>query len=349
MERVSLPVSSQQLRVVDAQGTAVPSDTLPVPASAALNGSEAAPYQLSFLAEVAAMGFSTYFLTSSVATATHRALDEVHQAQAAPTPYKCGQGTGFNVTNGRVALSFDGACVLQSYSINGTTTAFSHGAGFYYGWQTSSDEVLDCRGFNSGAYLFRPQNQTSVSLTPVSASYSVTGQAVTEVYLTYGDWFTEVVRLVKGSDVVEFQFTVGPVPIEDGKGKEVILTYTAPAWADPQSTPVIYTDSNGKDWQRRERDHRDTWTLNSTEPVSSTPSPLSHRPPLVLSMLIHRCICVSSVCAVVGGEQLLPAQRCRVPQLVDARLLLAGDGPQSGHRIFEGRADGDHGPQKAPV
>ena len=281
VERVALPVSSQQFRVVDAKGAVVPSDILPVPITPALDSSlTPAPYQLSFLAEVGPIGFSTYFLTpnATTTTATHRWLDEVQQARAAPTPYKCGQGAGFNVTNGRVTLSFSGACVLQSYSINGSTTEFSHGAGFYYGFQTPPRDGELCRSsaLNSGAYLFRPQNQSAVMLPPVSASFSATGSVVTEVWLTYGDWLSEVVRLVNGSDVVEFQFTVGPIPIDDQRGKEIIMTYTAPAYAaDAQTAPVIYTDSNGREFQRRVKDHRDTWTLNSSEPVASNYYPLN--------------------------------------------------------------------------
>ena len=46
---------------------------------------------------------------------------------------------------------------------------------------------------------------------------------VSEARIEFCDWASAVVRLWEGSDVVEVEWTVGPVPVADGIGKEVML------------------------------------------------------------------------------------------------------------------------------
>ena len=240
-ERVSLPVTTTQLQVVDSTGAAIPSDILPVLLTPALEDG-AAPYTLNFLAQVPAVGFNTYHVTKAAAE-KRRVVKEVKAAVAAPQPYQCGQGAGFNVSNGAVTLTFNAACVLQTYTgTNGQAIPLAHHVGYYWGYQSSTPNVtLDCNGVNSGAYLFRPQTQDKVLLPPVNASVVVGSGVVWEVRVTYGPWLSETIRLVKNSTAVEVEFTVGPIPIDDGRGKEIVVTYET---LSSEATPVIFTDSS---------------------------------------------------------------------------------------------------------
>ena len=53
--------------------------------------------------------------------------------------------------------------------------------------------------------------------------------------------------------------------------QEVIARYSFPSLA---SGAVFYTDSNGRDWQRRVRDQRPTWNLTLTSPVAANYYPV---------------------------------------------------------------------------
>jgi hypothetical protein len=46
---------------------------------------------------------------------------------------------------------------------------------------------------------------------------------VSEARAAFAPWGSLVLRLWRGADEVEVEWTVGPVPIEDGVGKEVML------------------------------------------------------------------------------------------------------------------------------
>jgi hypothetical protein len=64
------------------------------------------------------------------------------------------------------------------------------------------------------------------------------------------------------NDWIEMETRLGPIPIADGLGKEVIHRF---------QTPIIsgdywYTDSSFEEMQLRIRNYRPTWKLNVTEP-----------------------------------------------------------------------------------
>ena len=92
----------------------------------------------------------------------------------------------------------------------------------------------------------------------------VKGPLVQEVHQSSG-WISQVIRLYKGQPEVEVEWVVGPIPVDDDKGKEVVVLYEAPGLAN---NGTFVTDSNGRQMVGRRRDERQTWKLNSTEPVS---------------------------------------------------------------------------------
>ncbi|QCE13450.1 alpha-mannosidase [Vigna unguiculata] len=64
---------------------------------------------------------------------------------------------------------------------------------------------------------------------------------------------------------------IGPIPTDDGVGKEVITRMTA----NMATNKEFYTDSNGRDFLKRVRDHRDDWPLQVTQPVAGNYYPLN--------------------------------------------------------------------------
>jgi hypothetical protein len=67
----------------------------------------------------------------------------------------------------------------------------------------------------------------------------------------------------------EISFSVGPVPVDDNIGKEVVTRWTSSV-SNGDSAPTISTDSNGREFLERIYDYRPTWNLSNAEPVRTT-------------------------------------------------------------------------------
>jgi lysosomal alpha-mannosidase len=91
--------------------------------------------------------------------------------------------------------------------------------------------------------------------------------------VTFADWASQEISLYDGGEFVEVEWTVGPVPIDDNKGKEIILRYNT----DIASQAKFYTDANGREVLQRTRDFRPTWNYTVTEPVSGNYYPVNSR------------------------------------------------------------------------
>lgn len=69
---------------------------------------------------------------------------------------------------------------------------------------------------------------------------------------------------------MEINWLIGPIPIEDDIGKEVVSRYKT----DLSSESIFYTDSNGRELLKRTRNTRPTWKLDLQEPVSGNYYPV---------------------------------------------------------------------------
>lgn len=78
-------------------------------------------------------------------------------------------------------------------------------------------------------------------------------------------------RINEGSETIEIEFTVGPINVADGNGREVIARYAS----DIQSKDLFWSDSNGREMMKRQRNYRPTWTLDNKEPVASNYVPVT--------------------------------------------------------------------------
>jgi len=143
--------------------------------------------------------------------------------------------------------------------------------GYYTSFDSKHQKV---KGQNSGAYIFRPSNPneelhiiraTNVSKTKIS-------DLVEEMSVKYEvPWIEQYIRLYKGKSYIEIEYKVGPIPIDDGIGKEVVTRYIT----DISNNGVFFTDSNGREFQKRVRSYRSTWNLNETEPISGNYYPIN--------------------------------------------------------------------------
>mmetsp|Transcript_7270 Transcript_7270/g.17535 ORF Transcript_7270/g.17535 Transcript_7270/m.17535 type:complete len:806 (+) Transcript_7270:977-3394(+) len=125
---------------------------------------------------------------------------------------------------------------------------------------------------NSGAYIFRPttpdQTPISVGVPTLTVSES---DLVTEVHQVWSSWVTQTFRLYAGQSYAEVEWTVGPVPIDDNMGKEVISKFSSSIASDG----TLYTDSNGREFLERKLDYRPTWDLIQYEEVAGNYYPVN--------------------------------------------------------------------------
>jgi len=84
---------------------------------------------------------------------------------------------------------------------------------------------------------------------------------INEARQVFSDWLTQIVRLRAGSPVIEFEWTLGHIPVGDNQGKEIITRFTT----DIQSAATWNTDSNGREFLQRVRNQRPTWKWDPTE------------------------------------------------------------------------------------
>ncbi|XP_030676601.1 lysosomal alpha-mannosidase isoform X3 [Nomascus leucogenys] len=96
---------------------------------------------------------------------------------------------------------------------------------------------------------------------------------VQEVHQNFSAWCSQVVRLYPGQQHLELEWSVGPIPVGDTWGKEVISRFDTPL----ETKGCFYTDSNGREILERRRDYRPTWKLNQTEPVAGNYYPVNTR------------------------------------------------------------------------
>ncbi|KAK2632576.1 hypothetical protein EUGRSUZ_L01376 [Eucalyptus grandis] len=123
----------------------------------------------------------------------------------------------------------------------------------------------------SNLYVFRPNGAHPTIVSRKVPLKVVRGPLVDEVHQQFSSWIYQVTRLHKDKEHADVEFTIGPIPTDDGVGKEVITQMTA----NMATEKTFYTDSNGRDFIKRVRDYRPDWSLTVTQPVSGNYYPIN--------------------------------------------------------------------------
>ena len=139
---------------------------------------------------------------------------------------------------------------------------------------TEGDETPDA----SGAYLFKPM-KGDMNKHPYSQFKSIrafTGDIVSAFVLQYAsedasEIYTAIIRLTRGSGLLEFEVNMHGIPVSENKGKEIVANWEV---VDFENDGVFYTDSNGLEMQKRVLDQRPGWTLETDERQSSNYYPV---------------------------------------------------------------------------
>ncbi|KAH7421965.1 hypothetical protein KP509_13G083700 [Ceratopteris richardii] len=272
-EIVRITVSDYKVDVFDSSGNLIPSQIIPVSqASRKLREqhlksirkpavSDESIFELLFECSTPPLGYSTYYVKPSQNDSYSSEYTLIQENNENHDVYLQSNSAQYILSSSsrlldRVKLK-DGVEVSLRQS---------------YCWYNGSDgNTEETRGQASGAYVFRPNSSSCFPLTDNIKLSSVKGSLVEEVHQQLSSWLSQVLRTYKGSDHAEVEFTVGPIPIDDNLGKEIVTKFSS----DLESHKTFYTDSNGRDFIKRVRDYRSDWELEVHEEVAGNYYPLN--------------------------------------------------------------------------
>ena len=259
---VRVPVTATSFEVLDPNGQSVPAQVVPIPQSVKnIPGRRSeANFELVFKATLPKMGFVSYYI---------KTVSEDQNPQQKSSVLSI-LGKKVKMGNSKLSLNIDRQGQITSVVRNGQNINFTQAFGFYEG-HAGHNQGFDDRA--SGAYIFRPSKQIPQMFKPDNHSTLITGQLVDELHQTFSPYISQVVRIYRDSEEIEFDWIVGPIPVDDDIGKEVIARFST----DLDTHKTFYTDSNGRQILERVRNHRPTWDLTLTEPVSSNYYPVNTR------------------------------------------------------------------------
>ncbi|GBG61654.1 hypothetical protein CBR_g23169 [Chara braunii] len=281
-EVVRFPVTSTDVHVEDLHGIEVLSQMVPVEVEEeALREFHAEAYtgaklhrrdplfELVFEAQVPPLGVATYFVdhpTNPSDRASVSAMEQLDTNASASGIVDVGNDYV------RVSIANDTGRLQRITELkSGLSVELKNSFLWYNG---STGNTVEEPGQASGAYIFRPNGSAALPVGGENASVKTTivrGPIVTEIRQRFSSWVSQVMRIYRGKEHVEVEYTVGPIPIDDGLGKEAITRFSTGL----ASNKTFYTDSNGRDMIRRVINYRPTWDLNVTEPVAGNYYPVN--------------------------------------------------------------------------
>ncbi|KAB0404857.1 hypothetical protein E2I00_001647, partial [Balaenoptera physalus] len=252
---VRLPVSKHVFLVRDPSGTVVPSDVVMIPSSDSQD--------LLFSASVPALGFSIYSVTQVPGQSPQA---HIHHPRS-QKPWS----RVLVIQNEYIRARFDpdSGLLMELENLDQNLRLPVRQAFYWYNASTGNSLSSQV----SGAYIFRPNRQEPLLVSHWAQTHLVKTALVQEVHQNFSAWCSQVVRLYPGQRHLELEWTVGPIPVGDGWGKEVISRFDTVLETDG----LFYTDSNGREILERRRDYRLTWKLNQTEPVAGNYYPVNSR------------------------------------------------------------------------
>ncbi|XP_076427921.1 lysosomal alpha-mannosidase isoform X4 [Peromyscus maniculatus bairdii] len=258
-QMVRLPVSEGMFFVKDPNGKTVPSNVVMLPSSYI----KKYRWELVFSASVPALGFSIY---SVVKVTVHNPQAQSFQASPRkPRSYVLA------IENEYIRATFDSetGLLMKIENIEQNISLPVSQGFFWYKASTGDEKSAQA----SGAYIFRPSHLEPLPVSRWARIHQVKTALVQEVHQNFSAWCSQVLRLYPGQRHLELEWTVGPIPVRDNSGKEVISRFNTPMKTNGQ----FYTDSNGREILKRRRNHRPTWRLSRTEPVAGNYYPVNTR------------------------------------------------------------------------
>ncbi|KAL1554044.1 alpha-mannosidase [Salvia divinorum] len=263
---VRIPVINENLSVSDSSGKLILSQLLPI-VNASLSmrkfyasaytgesPSSVAKYWLAFTAVVPPLGFSTYVISSGQSSVSTKFVPNSFDTG----DIEIGQGNLKLIYSGK-----DGKLMKYINGRNSVNVSLEQSYSYYVG---STDELQA-----SGAYIFRPNGTYTIQSKEKIPLTVFRGPLYDEVHQTFSSWVYQTTRVYKEKEHAEVEFTVGPIPIVDGNGKEIVTQLKTMIG----NNKTFYTDSNGRDFLERIRNYRADWDLQVNQPIAGNYYPIN--------------------------------------------------------------------------
>lgn len=265
---IRVPVGGQKYEVRDYRNIVVPSQLVPVPKTILdldFRQSEA-KYEIVFQAnEVPGLGYKSYYITK---LSNDVDIDE-DMSSPEVVHIKRESDKRTVIGNEFLNVTFDVNGLLSEITVDGVNNKLSQNF-LYYKGAIGDNGSFENR--SSGAYIFRPEPKSKEKIISKEVTIEVyRGEMVDEVHQVFNDWVSQVVRVYKTEKYVEFEWMVGEIPIDDGFGKEIVSRF----YSVMKTNGIFYTDSNGREMLKRQRNHRDTWNVDIQEPVAGNYYPVT--------------------------------------------------------------------------
>ncbi|KAL5564813.1 hypothetical protein UlMin_027977 [Ulmus minor] len=246
---VKIPVINKNVVVRDSKGKDVESQLIPLlNASVSLRNFHAKAYLgkypsvtpsywLAFSATVPPLGFITYIVSEAKQTASSSEREIVYfSGRSHNHTVEVGSGNLKLVYSGK-----DGKLTKYINSRRSVKESVEQSFSYYSG----DDGSVDLQA--SGAYIFRPNHTYPIKSKGKVPLTIFRGPVLDEVHQRINSWIYQITRVYKGKEHAEFEFTIGPIPIDDGIGKEIVTKITSSL----NNNKKFYTDSNGRDFIER--------------------------------------------------------------------------------------------------
>ncbi|RDY10272.1 putative alpha-mannosidase [Mucuna pruriens] len=273
---IRIPVINEKIVVRDSSGKKIQSQLLPIldaflglrnyhtVAYLGVSPTVKPKYWLAFSATVPPLGFSTYYLSNA------KKDDAIpDKSDTAYASWKKSDTVTVGLKNLKLVYSMrEGKLTQYINSRSKVKESLEQAFKYYAGYGNDGTETAQA----SGAYIFRPNDSPS-PITPNRKSPLTVfrGPIVHEVHQQINSWIYQTTRLYKGKEHAEVEFIVGPIPIDDGVGKEIATEIKTNLASDK----TFYTDSNGRDFIERVRDYREDWNLEVNQPVAGNYYPIN--------------------------------------------------------------------------
>ncbi|XP_077212125.1 alpha-mannosidase At3g26720-like [Tasmannia lanceolata] len=323
---IRIPVTSESVIVRDSKGREIESQLLPlandlvtirnyhVRAYLGISPSDTPKFWLTFPATVPPLGFNTYIVSHAEGAGPKSTMSTVY------TPHRSENST-IEVGKGDLKLIYSADEGKLTHYINSRSLVKAFVEQSYSSYSGDDGSGSDPQA--SGAYIFRPNGTFSIKAEGQDPLTIVQGPILDEVHQRISPWIYQITRVYKGKEHVEIEFTVGPIPVDDEIGKEIVTQFTTAM----MTNKTFYTDSNGRDFIKRIRNYRSDWDLEVTQPVAGNYYPINlgiyvEDNSTEFSVLVDRS---------VGGSSLLDGQI----ELMLHRRLLRDDSKGVGESLNE--------------
>ncbi|XP_002133316.2 lysosomal alpha-mannosidase [Drosophila pseudoobscura] len=249
---VRIPVKEDNYEVNDENGNGVASEIVPVPWQVLAMEHRANDTQHELLFKATANKIASYYI---------KKIDNPKKAHTIKKVEPHAEDSDTVVQNSLIKLVIDNKSGrLRTVEMNGVSENIEQNFGVY---KTRA----------SCAYTFRQDGDIEVVQDNVEFTV-YEGDLVKEVHQQMNEWISQVIRIYEGVNRVEFEWMVGPIPIVDNVGMEIVTNFRS----EISSNGVFYTDSNGRELMRREKDKREDFTSDlSRQPISGNFYPVTSR------------------------------------------------------------------------